>query len=125
MRLAVKKEKKKKKKEKKNIVFFLSLAGIEPQSSDYESKAKPTELSSQQCENAKNDLRLFTLNQKFNHTRSISNRQQKCLYGACSECWRGLRMVLQWTLTGPEQREIDIKNHYILASPKLRNVKKC
>ena len=99
------------------------MAGIEPESSDYESKAKPTELSSQQCENAKNDLRLFTLNQKFNHTRSISKRQQKCLYGACSECWRGLRMVLQWTLTGPEQREIDIKNHYILASPKLRNVK--
>ena len=46
----MKKEKKGKKKEKK-----LTLAGIEPQSSDYESRAKPTELLRQACEIGKND----------------------------------------------------------------------
>ena len=43
----------------------MSLAGIEPQSSDYEYKAKPTELSRQQCENGKNGPRtIYTESEK-------------------------------------------------------------
>ena len=43
----------------------MSLAGIEPESSNYESRMKPTELSRQQCEKGKNDaMTIYTESEK-------------------------------------------------------------
>ena len=43
----------------------MSLAGIEPESSNYESRMKPTELSMQQCGNGKTDPKnIYTESEK-------------------------------------------------------------
>ena len=53
---------------------------------------------------------------------SSSRFQQKLRYTPYLGCWPGQNLVFHWILTGPDQWEIDIKDHYILASPKLRKL---
>ena len=56
---------------------------------------------------------------------SSSRFQQKLRYRPCLGCWPRQNLVFHWILTGPDKWEIDIKNHYMLAYPKLRKLQNC
>ena len=72
-------------------------------------------------------IRLDVINKAHEKVSSGSSSrfQQKLRYTPYLGCWPGQNLVFHWILTGPDQWEIDIKNHYMLASSKLRKPKNC